>query len=77
MSGEGAVRAFAACFGCAVPFWFDPQRVPAIPIDPVTALPPDLGGDPARAVNRPLCPDCRRAANPRRIAAGLAPWPEG
>jgi len=71
-------RVFAAlgpCLSCGVLFFFYPDTVPSVPIDPVTGLPPDLGGDPQRATRRPVCVSCRRRANPARIAAGLRPWP--
>ena len=48
----------APCFMCKQPFAFDPDRVTSISIDPVTGLPPDLGGDPGRARREPLCPPC-------------------
>ncbi|MGH3540779.1 MAG: hypothetical protein ACRDTO_00140 [Mycobacterium sp.] len=71
----GAVVAIAPCFACGNPFAFNPDTVPSCPVDPLTGLPPDLGGDQYRAVRQPICPHCRREANPRRVAAGLTPWP--
>ncbi len=71
----GIFAAFGPCFSCGVPFYFDPDKVPSVPVDPATGLPPDLGGDPQRATRRPVCVSCRRRANPARIAAGLRPWP--
>lgn len=72
---DSGLVAIAPCVGCARPFAFDPDTVPSVPIDPVTRLSPDLGGDPARAVRQPVCLACRLAANPARLAAGLQPWP--
>jgi hypothetical protein len=37
---------------------FDPDTVTSIPIDPDRQLPPDLGGDPDKAIRMPLCPGC-------------------
>ena len=61
----------APCFMCKQPFAFDPDRVTSISIDPVTGLPPDLGGDPGRARREPLCPPCCIAANVERARRGL------
>lgn len=68
---HGAIIGIAPCFCCKQPFAFDPDRVQAVPIDPETGRPPDMGGDPQRAVNQPLCPGCCTMANPQRKAAGL------
>jgi hypothetical protein len=62
----------APCYACKQPFAFDPDRVTSVSIDPVTGLPPDLGGDPGRARREPLCPRCCRIANVERAARGLA-----
>jgi hypothetical protein len=58
-------------FMCKVPFHFDADRVTSVPIDPVTGLPPDLGGDPERARREPICPSCCRLANAERKTRGL------
>jgi hypothetical protein len=63
------------CVGCRDVFAFDPDTVPSIPIDPQTGLPPDLGGDPARAVRRPICPGCLELANIEPRRRGLRAWP--
>lgn len=70
---EGRMAAFAPCFMCGEPFFFDPDTVISVPIDPVSGLPPDLGGDPGRAVRRPLHPACVAAASAERVARGLPP----
>ncbi|MGH3783119.1 MAG: hypothetical protein ACRDRO_21475 [Pseudonocardiaceae bacterium] len=75
MTGQGGMLAIGPCFSCEQPFAFDPDTIQSVPIDPVTGLPPDLGGDPARARNEPICAPCRRLANPIRVKAGLAPFP--
>lgn len=74
MSGVMFVRGL--CFACKRPFDFDPDSVPSVPIDPVTGLPPDLGGDPERARREPICPSCARSANVRRRKAGQALFDE-
>jgi hypothetical protein len=71
-----AMTAIGPCYRCGRPFEFDPKTVPSVPVDPQTGLPPDLGGDAGRAVNRPVCPGCCRAVNPARRRAGLALWSE-
>lgn len=72
----GWLVALAPCFMCGRPFQFHPDLVTSIHVDPVTGLPPDLGGDPARARREPLCPPCCRLANPERARRGLAPLDE-
>lgn len=64
------------CVRCKAPFSFDPERVPSIPIDPENGLPPDLGGDPSRAVREPVCPSCCKAVNPERRRRGQPLWSE-
>jgi hypothetical protein len=73
---DGGVIAFGACVVCLVPFAFDPETVPSIPIDPTNGRSPDLGGDPARATKQPICPACARRVNPIREAHGLQPFTE-
>lgn len=71
----GMELAIGPCFACGVTFSFDPDTVPAIPVDPVTLMPPDIGGtDPARAVNRPLCDVCLPGINQIRAEVGLPPF---
>lgn len=66
----------ANCCACGDPFsFFDPDRVPSVVIDPVTGLPPDMGGDPTRAQKTPICPPCFGQVERKRKAAGKAPWP--
>lgn len=71
------MAAYSACIGCRRTFCYDPHTVPSIPVDPVTGLPPDLGGDPQRARREPICPQCCRAANVMRRENNLPPFPEG
>jgi hypothetical protein len=73
MSGE--IIAAAPYYICGARFYFNPDTVPRVPIDPANGLTPDLGGDPARAVRRPICPDCIPAINAARAARGLGGWP--
>lgn len=58
------------CFGCKRIFSYNPHRVPSIPIDPVTGLPPDMGGNPERAERQPICLSCVTYANWQRRKAG-------
>ncbi len=74
---EGTVIAIGPCYACGELFGFDPDTVPAIPIDPDNGLPPDRGGDRARAVNRPICDMCLAGINPIRAANGLPPFIHG
>jgi hypothetical protein len=62
---------FGPCFGCKKPFFFDPDLVQSIYIDPVTGLAPDMGGDADRAQREPVCPRCCALANPQRRRKGL------
>ena len=64
------MAAQAPCFTCKTTFLFDPETVPSVPIDPQTGLTPDLGGDPDRAVKRPLCPSCCVFINAKRREKG-------
>ena len=64
----------AECFACKRPFGFNPFRVPSVPIDLVTGLPPDMGGDAARAERQPICRDCMAQINASRVAAGRSAW---
>jgi hypothetical protein len=68
---SGIPVAIAPCWMCKVPFSFHPDLVTSVLIDPVTGRPPDLGGDPDRAVREPLCPSCCKIANARRRLSGL------
>lgn len=68
---EEKILAHAPCFTCKTAFWFHPDLVPSVWIDPATGLPPDLGGDPERARQEPLCPRCiRETLNPALRKAG-------
>jgi hypothetical protein len=67
---------FGPCFMCGQPFSFDPDQVTSVPIDPVTGLPPDLGGQAGRAVRQPICPPCCKRANVERAKRGLEPLDE-
>jgi hypothetical protein len=68
---SGYMVAIGPCWGCKVPFPYDPDRVTSLLIDPVTQTAPDLGGDPARAQREPLCPRCCKTVNVLRARAGL------
>lgn len=70
---DGYMFAFGPCWACKQLFGFDPDAVPSIPIDPVTGRPPDLGGDPERAVRQPICPACIDEANRQRALVDLPP----
>ena len=62
-----------SCWACKQPFTFHPHKVPSIPIDHEVGahgLPPDMGGDPSRAVREPICEDCFNLANEIRRARG-------
>lgn len=72
----GGMVVIGPCFSCQNPFMFDVDRVQSIPIDPETGTPPDMGGDPARAVRQPICPTCCRTANVERRQQGLPLWDE-
>jgi hypothetical protein len=54
----GYLMAFGACYGCRLPFAFDPALVPVIQIE---------GGW------QPLCRHCVALANPIRQANGMLP----
>lgn len=70
------VYALGPCGACKNPFSFDPDTVPSVPVDPETGLPPDMGGDPARAIRMPICPACCRRANVERRKTGQALFDE-
>lgn len=55
---SGALIAFGPCVGCKRVFAFDPELVPSVAVD---------------GVRQPICLACVDAANPKRIANGLAP----
>ena len=67
---EQQLIAFGPCWSCKQPFAFDPDLVPSLPVDPVTNLPSDMGGDASRCVRQPICADCVEIANENRRAAG-------
>lgn len=64
------LTAYARCWGCGMPFFFDPDLVCSLPIDPETNLPADLGGDPERVVREAICLECVVAANIKRLGEG-------
>jgi hypothetical protein len=68
--------ALGPCFCCGLPFSYHPGLVARVWIDPETGQAPDTGGDPDRARPEAVCPRCARAANPFRLANGLAPIDE-
>lgn len=67
---EGYVLGFGTCWSCGVGFTFNPETVPSLPIDPATDRPPDLGGDEANAIARPICSTCIDFANAWRASEG-------
>lgn len=54
----GYVTVQAACFGCRQLFSFHPHKVPAVRV---------------AGSRKPICENCVRIANPKRIANGLEP----
>jgi hypothetical protein len=68
----GVALGIGTCYCCSKRFMFDPDTVPTIRVDRETGLPMDQGGDPDRSTQYAVCPDCCRAANVRRAAAGLS-----
>ena len=56
----GYVFALSACCGCGRLFTYSPVRVPSVMVN---------------GTREPICEDCVRVANPRRIANGLEPIP--
>lgn len=75
----GELIGFGHCYGCGLPFAFDPDRVASVYVDPVTRRPPDVdehgqrqpidGAAMARAVRVPICPDCLGLIHVRRREA--------
>ena len=65
------------CWACKRRFVFDPRTVTSLWVDPVTQLPPDLGGDRARARREPLCSGCLALVNAARAEKGAPPVPDG
>ena len=63
------------CFIGKHPFGFDPDKVCTVPIDPVTGLTPDLGGDASRAVKEVVCAYHMRQVNEQRRQRGDDEWP--
>jgi len=55
---SGYVFLMSPCFGCKVPFSYNPNRVPSIRID---------------GERQPVCQNCVDRVNPRREANGLEP----
>lgn len=62
----GELLACALCWSCRRPFWFNPDRVPSIPIGADGT--PELGG-----TLQPVCQFCIGLANGKREALGLPP----
>jgi len=73
MSDHGFAMVMGPCIACKQVFMFNPTHVPSLLIDPTNGLPPDMGGDPAKAQREPLCHPCARRANVLRIANGKEP----
>lgn len=74
--GGPVLMCCGACLGCGRLFWFDPDRVPAVRIDPQTGGLPASPAGQARSVAEPVCPGCCRAANTVRARDGLELFPE-
>lgn len=75
LPGEGYAMLLARCLGCGRVFMCDPDRVPTIGVAYVDGQPTvPAPGQPCSF--EPVCPDCCRAANPHRRAAGLPLLPE-
>ncbi|MET9879293.1 hypothetical protein ABZZ36_32395 [Actinacidiphila glaucinigra] len=73
---DGYPTALAHCFGCTRLFWFDPQRVVSIAIDPATGAYPVPERWPHRELF-PVCHFCVRRANIERRKRGLPLGYEG
>jgi len=54
----GVVQALSECYCCGRMFFYNPHRVPSIPV---------------HGVREPICRSCVDAVNPRRVANGLEP----
>ena len=63
------------CFVDDELFSFFPERVVTVPIDPETDLPPDMGGDPSRVINRPICSRHIAMTNAKRVRDGRPEMP--
>jgi len=63
---------FGPCWSCGVLFTFDAERVPSLPVDPVTNAPADVGehAPDARYVRQPICRTCVDRANENRRQRG-------
>ena len=67
----GIYIATGPCFVCGLVFEFNPERVPALLVDPSTGVPPDVGGtDPAGSVRQPLCSGCVVTVNAAKRQLG-------
>jgi hypothetical protein len=62
------MSAYSACINCGVPFFYNPERVPSIRVD-------EHGRPSPTGRREPVCQTCMDAANARRVAAGLPPFP--
>lgn len=72
----GGMVAVGPCHLCAGVFQYCPLTVPSVLIDPVTGVPPDVGGtDPQRATRRAVCPTCVGRVETARAAQGLPGFP--
>lgn len=56
----GYAIAMSPCAGCGRIFGYNPHLVPSVFVN---------------GVREPVCADCVEAANPRRVANGLEPFP--
>lgn len=52
----GYAIVFSACFGCGLPFGYNPHKVPSVPIN---------------GTKEPICKACVDRVNPMRRANGL------
>lgn len=62
---------FVPCWCCKENFLCDPDTVVSVWIDADSQLPPDLGGDPDRAIRMAICDDCVDKVNSLRTAQGI------
>jgi hypothetical protein len=80
MSDGGYIVA-SPCLLCGRAFTYNPDLVPSVFVDPSTNRPPDVGADGerrvptadevARAVRKPLCPECVEVVNLARSRFGM------
>lgn len=74
----GNFRAMGPCYVHKGYFWFDPDHVVSVPVDPETGMPPDVNPHPDgkgadRAILAPICDECVRKVNRVKIRTGGIP----